>query len=1025
MEFVNVNADTTSSMSEAKRRTNPRPTGSVLGSAVSIPNGSSAPLSGERRSLNNPLLISDQASIGILPRSVSSGSSASFASSFPSSLASSSPTESPHNSPSPNQPSVLNTSNQEFEIVSSYSSDGFQEAPFSKTANFVSGARLRVPAEFSRSDHSTVLFGDDMYIYGGVSGYTLPTSIHVFNFATRMFGTVLSAGPVLPPPRYQHTAVVANGLMIVFGGGSENTLLNDLFIFNFEDKTWTEIVPATEVIPCPRRGHTSACVGRSLYIFGGIGEAGALNDMYRFDFDTKAWSPVLCNGMPCPRFLHTSCVYGRSIWVFGGTDGASVFGDLLEFNCETNSWEEVQGEPPSPSPRCSHAAAVFQDSMFILGGDTDGTVIDVFEFVFGARKWYRIQTTVPGVSRQGHSAVVRGESAFLFGGVEDPQATNLDVLSLGPKDDFEDDLFQESVMQEDDATRSIFVPRPMWEAVLLKKHPEILQYRELTRALTGVPSYARSRQVGFTEDPAHLNHQIVLNLVMEYLHTVGCSRTANAIVEESKVPYFPISVQPESRLVMILRVLKSRLRSKNLFEPEFTLANARAVGEIIDAEVELVDHLAGAGRIDTAADGEENVDIWDEKEDSRMNIVRGKDENGKSVIKAANLNKLVQVLTLDREKAPDAVYLKTFFYTYQSFTSPEMLLKKLIEKYHVPLQKGGTADERYKTEVVEPVQTRVCRVLKFWIEQCPWDFNGPTSEKLLNNLNAFIDGPLSRDGNFTLVKQLRNSITKSLKKRTGPEDDKAATITAGLNPPEPKVPRNIFSPHLTLKDIDELEIARQLTLIDYNLLVSVTPVEFLSKGWEDPSPKKSPHLKELLTRATDLTRWVAYSILKYDNKKTRAKMLEKFIKVADQLRTLKNFHSMYAVISGFNHPSITRLGQTFGEISPRAKEIYQELVLNAKDDKQYREIMKAVQLPCIPSIEYTLADISTAQEMPDNLNNLIHFQKRQHIFQHITKFQGFQQRQFNLLPVHQIASLLNKLTKITEKDLDETSKKLE
>ena len=230
----------------------------------------------------------------------------------------------------------------------------------------------------------------------------------------------------------------------------------------------------------------------------------------------------------------------------------------------------------------------------------------------------------------------------------------------------------------------------------------------------------------------------------------------------------------------------------------------------------------------------------------------------------------MQVLTYDREKVPDVLYLKTFFYTYQSFSSPDMLLKKLIQKYHVRIEKGVVVDDKFKADVIEPVQTRVCRVLKFWIEQCPWDFNGyeppispsllscfvmiwfdlnffyfllfsfiffyfllfsfiffyfllfsfiffylilfsfiffyfllfsfiffyfllfsfiffyfwsftprlstfvniviinemcrPTSDKLLNSLNAFIDGPLSRDGNFTLVKQLRNSITKTMKK---------------------------------------------------------------------------------------------------------------------------------------------------------------------------------------------------------------------------------------------------------------------
>lgn len=35
--------------------------------------------------------------------------------------------------------------------------------------------------------------------------------------------------------------------------------------------------------------------------------------------------------------------------------------------------------------------------------------------------------------------------------------------------------------------------------------------------------------------------------------------------------------------------------------------------------------------------------------------------------------------------------------------------------------------------------------------------------------------------------------------------------------PDPKIPKNIFSPTLSLDDVDEEEIARQLTLIDFQL----------------------------------------------------------------------------------------------------------------------------------------------------------------------------------------------------------------
>ena len=129
---------------------------------------------------------------------------------------------------------------------------------------------------------------------------------------------------------------------------------------------------------------------------------------------------------------------------------------------------------------------------------------------------------------------------------------------------------------------------------------------------------------------------------------------------------FPLDPQHSvSRLVSILKVLKARNKPRNIFDAEFTLTTAR-VPDPVDPEVPLVDHMVGAGRCvlilspslhsltsfcpsadwsNRIDNDEDDVDIWLEPEDSRKNIVRTTDENGKSVIRAANLNKLVQVLS--------------------------------------------------------------------------------------------------------------------------------------------------------------------------------------------------------------------------------------------------------------------------------------------------------------------------------------------------------------------------------------------
>jgi glycine hydroxymethyltransferase/Rap guanine nucleotide exchange factor 1 len=51
--------------------------------------------------------------------------------------------------------------------------------------------------------------------------------------------------------------------------------------------------------------------------------------------------------------------------------------------------------------------------------------------------------------------------------------------------------------------------------------------------------------------------------------------------------------------------------------------------------------------------------------------------------------------------------MRVFLYTYQSFTTPEMLLKKLIQRYHVPIPKGMEED-KFKTELQQPIRLRVC-----------------------------------------------------------------------------------------------------------------------------------------------------------------------------------------------------------------------------------------------------------------------------------------------------------------------------
>jgi len=262
-------------------------------------------------------------------------------------------------------------------------------------------------------------------------------------------------------------------------------------------------------------------------------------------------------------------------------------------------------------------------------------------------------------------------------------------------------------------------------------------------------------------------------------------------------------------------------------------------------------------------------------------------------------------------------------------------------------------------------------------------------------------------------------------------DEERSAYVFGVNPPEPKVPKNIFSSSLNLTHIDEVEIARQLTLIEFEIFSQIAPTELLNRAWCDPDKRhKSPHIISLLSRFTTIANWVTATIVSViDNKRNRARMIEKYIKIAENLKQLKNFQTLFAVLTGLNSSVVTRLNQTFLEIAPRSRETLNDLmqiISREENYKNYREFLRYSALPCLPFGDVILKDLLAIEDThPDHINNLVNFQKRQLLYRAITGIQGYQQRPFNLQPVHQIATFLSNFPIKEEKELYELSYKCE
>ena len=200
--------------------------------------------------------------------------------------------------------------------------------------------------------HSSVVFGDKMYMFGGSGPRTQAqqmsdkpnASLWTLELKTMRWDPVIPRGDAQPEARDDHTAVIYNNAtMVVFGGfvdGGERT--NDIWRYHFKDNRWEQIVPQTSLAPKPRAGHSASVMGSQMIVFGGRDDDNErLNDLWSFSFEQNTWTELLpkAGTPPCPRSGHSSSIYHCMLLVFGGIlEVTHELNDMHAYDLSTGEW---------------------------------------------------------------------------------------------------------------------------------------------------------------------------------------------------------------------------------------------------------------------------------------------------------------------------------------------------------------------------------------------------------------------------------------------------------------------------------------------------------------------------------------------------------------------------------------------------------------------------------------------------------------------------------------------------------------
>ena len=185
-----------------------------------------------------------------------------------------------------------------------------------------------------------------------------------------------------PPDRIAHAQAVHHNKVYIFGGrqgiAMSEKALNDLWVLDCSGAPGTEtwsVVETSGVPPEERSFHKMICIGSCLYVFGGCGASGRLNDLHQLDLTTMTWTSLgnsQLKGRGGPNLLPLSS--GSKVAVIAGFAGEETK-DGHQYCLAKQAWDDsimlTPLENMRPRSVCVSAAFPSAGVAIIFGGEVD------------------------------------------------------------------------------------------------------------------------------------------------------------------------------------------------------------------------------------------------------------------------------------------------------------------------------------------------------------------------------------------------------------------------------------------------------------------------------------------------------------------------------------------------------------------------------------------------------------------------------------------------------------------------------
>ncbi|XP_043495748.1 ral guanine nucleotide dissociation stimulator isoform X1 [Polistes fuscatus] len=283
-------------------------------------------------------------------------------------------------------------------------------------------------------------------------------------------------------------------------------------------------------------------------------------------------------------------------------------------------------------------------------------------------------------------------------------------------------------------------------------------------------------------------------------------------------------------------------------------------------------------------------------------------------LKAGTVQRLVESLANDDGEL-ESTYINVFLATYRAFTTPREVLELLLARYDALDESTGalTGEQHRKTLI---------QALHVWLDAYPGDWKTPPNHPLLARLLDFAHRRLPGSELELKAKHRLHRFQREDKVDCVVYDNDRVHGSSNSNGDQ--------GINYTFPEVPQRHFAEQLTRMDAEVFKKLVAHQCLGAVWSRRDRSRNHEAATVLATVNQfnaVSLRVISTILIEPTMKSqdRARILEAWIDIAQELRVLKNFSSLKAIVSGLQSNPVYRLEKSWQSMPREKHELFREL----------------------------------------------------------------------------------------------------